>query len=50
MPNYTRAYIPGGTYFLLSQLERRRRLLVEHIELLKNPFRTVKQQQERNVI
>jgi putative transposase len=45
MPNTIRAYIPGGTYFFtVNLLERRRRLLVENIEPLRNAFRTVKQQ------
>ncbi len=45
MPNYIRTYIPGGTYFFtVNLLERRRRLLVENIEPLRNAFRTVKQQ------
>jgi putative transposase len=45
MPNYIRAYIPGGTYFFtVNLLERRRRLLVENIEPLRSAFRTVKQQ------
>jgi putative transposase len=43
MPNTIRAYIPGGTYFFtVNLLERRRRLLVENIELLRNAFRTIK--------
>jgi putative transposase len=45
MPNYIRAYIPGGTYFFtVNLLERKRLLLVEHIESLRNAFRLVKQQ------
>jgi putative transposase len=44
MPNYIRSYIPGGTYFFtVNLLERRRRLLIEHIEPLRNAFRVVKQ-------
>jgi len=43
MPRYTRAYIPGGTFFFtVALLERDRRLLVEHIELLRNSFRQVR--------
>ena len=33
MPDYVRAYVPGGSYFLtVALLERRRRLLTENIE------------------
>ncbi len=45
MPHYIRAYVPGGTYFFtVNLLERKRRLLVEHIDALRNAFRIVKQQ------
>ena len=45
MPHYIRAYVPGGTYFFtVNLLERKRHLLVEHIEALRNAFRIVKQQ------
>lgn len=45
MPHYIRAYVPGGTYFFtVNLLERNRRLLVEHIDALRNAFRIVKQQ------
>jgi putative transposase len=45
MPHYIRAYVPGGTYFFtVNLLERERRLLVEHIDALRNAFRIVKQQ------
>ena len=41
MSNYRRARVPGGTYFFtVNLLERRRRLLVEHVDLLRNAFRT----------
>jgi len=44
MPRYTRAWIPGGTFFFtVALLERRRRLLTEHIDLLRAAFRQVKQ-------
>ena len=40
MSNYRRAWVPGGTYFFtVNLLERRRRLLLEHIELLGDAFR-----------
>ena len=42
MPNYTRAYIPGGTFFFtVALLERKRRLLTDHIESLREAFRNV---------
>jgi putative transposase len=45
MPNYVRTYVAGGTYFFtVGLLECRRRLLTEHIDLLREAFRTVKQQ------
>lgn len=41
MSNYRRLWVPGGTYFFtVNLLERRRRLLVEHIDLLRTSFRT----------
>ena len=40
MSNYRRLWVPGGTYFFtVNLLERRRRLLVEHIDLLRASFR-----------
>ena len=45
MPHYIRAYVPGGTYFFtVNLLERKRHLLVEHIDALRSAFRIVKQQ------
>lgn len=39
MSNYHRPWVPGGTYFFtVNLLEWRRRLLVEHIELLRASF------------
>ena len=45
MPNYKRAFIPGGTWFFtVNLLERRHNdLLVREIELLRNVVRKVKQ-------
>jgi putative transposase len=41
MPDYRRVHVPGGTYFFtVNLLERRRRLLVEHVDLLRDAFRT----------
>jgi len=43
MPNYTRAYINGGTFFFtVTLLERKRRLLIDHIEPLREAFRNVR--------
>ena len=39
MSNYRRAWVPGGTYFFtVNLLERNRRLLIEHIGLLRTAF------------
>ena len=39
MPNYVRVRVPGGTYFFtVNLLERRRRLLVEHVDALRAAF------------
>ena len=36
MPNYIRAFVPGGTFFFtVTLLERNRRLLVDHVDLLR---------------
>ncbi|WP_029919152.1 REP-associated tyrosine transposase [Nevskia soli] len=44
MPRYTRAYLPGSTFFFtVALLERDRRLLVGHIDLLRESFRQVQQ-------
>jgi len=40
MPNYRRARVPGGTYFFTVALaERRARLLVEHVGILRDVVR-----------
>ena len=40
MPNYRRVRVPGGTYsFTVNLLERRRTLLVDHVEALRESFR-----------
>ena len=40
MPNYRRVRIPGGTYaFTVNLLERRRTLLFDHVEALRESFR-----------
>lgn len=43
MPDYVRAYVPGGSYFFtVALLERRRRLLTENIEALREAFGSVR--------
>jgi putative transposase len=40
MSNYRRAWVPGGTYFFtVNLLERRRCLLVENVNMLREAFR-----------
>jgi hypothetical protein len=39
MPRYRREYVPGGTsFFTINLLERRRCLLVEHVDDLRASF------------
>ena len=46
MPDYRRSRVPGGTYFFtVNLLERRRRLLVEHVAALRAAVRTVRDRQ-----
>jgi len=43
MPQYVRAYVPGGAYFFtVGLLERRGRLLTENIEALREALRSVR--------
>ena len=43
MPNYRRNRVPGGTYFFtVNLLERRSRLLVEHVDVLRESVRQAK--------
>lgn len=43
MPEYRCNRIPGGTYFFtLNLLDRRARLLVEHIDVLRDAVRTIR--------
>ncbi len=45
MPNYIRAFAPGGTFFFtVNLLERRRTLLTDHIEALRAAFSFVRNQ------
>lgn len=42
--HYRRAYVPGGTYFFTVNLqERNKTLLTDHIDLLKQSIRMVRQ-------
>lgn len=51
MPNYRRAWVPGGTYFFtVNLLERDRRLLVDHIDALGAAFRVARTARPFNVI
>jgi putative transposase len=44
MPRYTRAFVPGGTFFFtVATLERQRGLPVKHIDLLRDSFRQAHQ-------
>lgn len=45
MPQYIRAFVPGGTFFFtVAILERRRQLLIQHIAELRNAFSAVRAQ------
>jgi hypothetical protein len=40
MPQYIRAFVPGGTFFFtVTLLERRRKLLTENIDHLREAFK-----------
>jgi putative transposase len=44
MPNYRRAFVPGGCFFFtVNLLERRRTLLVDHIATLREAVATTRQ-------
>jgi putative transposase len=43
MPQYIRAFVPGGTFFFtVTLLERRRKLLTEHINSLREVFKAAR--------
>jgi putative transposase len=43
MPNYRRAFVPGGCYFFtVNLLDRNSRLLIEHIDHLRDAVRETK--------
>ncbi len=45
MSNYLRYRVPGGCYFFtVNLLDRKKHLLIEHIDLLRHAFQSVKQQ------
>ena len=45
MPRYIRAHIPGGTFFFtVALLDRRQRLLTEHIDAMRVAFASVRAQ------
>ncbi|MBD8526666.1 transposase [Pseudomarimonas arenosa] len=51
MPNYRRVWVPGGTYFFtVNLLERRRSLLVDHIEALRGAFRSARRARPFEVV
>jgi putative transposase len=44
MPQYIRAFVPGGTlFFTVTLLEHRRKLLTEHIDILREVFKSARQ-------
>jgi putative transposase len=44
MPNYRRAFVPGGCWFFtVNLLERRRNLLVDHIDALRAAVATTRE-------
>ena len=44
MPQYLRAFVPGGTFFFtVTLLERRRQLLTENIDKLREAFKAARQ-------
>ena len=51
MSNYRRMHVPGGTYFFtVNLLERRRQLLVEHVDLLRIAFAEAKKYRPFEII
>jgi putative transposase len=44
MPHYIRAFVPGGTFFFtVTLLERRRKLLTENVDKLREVFKGARQ-------
>lgn len=51
MPNYRRIKTPGGTFFFTVNLcDRRKRLLVEHIDILRDAFRLARHRRPFRII
>ncbi len=51
MVNYRRNYVQGGSYFFTVNLQdRQSKLLIDHIDLLREAFRTVRSQQPFSII
>jgi putative transposase len=51
MPNYRRIKTPGGTFFFTVNLyDRRRHLLVEHIDILREAFRLAQHRRPFRII
>ena len=51
MVSYRRNYVPGGSYFFTVNLkDRQSKLLIDHIDLLREAFRTVRSQQPFSII
>jgi putative transposase len=43
MPQYLRAFVPGGTFFFtVTLLDRRQKLLTEHIDVFREVFRAAR--------
>lgn len=50
MPNYRRNRVPGGAYFLtVNLLERRKSLLVDHIDELRTSIRKIRRKKPFNI-
>jgi REP element-mobilizing transposase RayT len=49
MPNYRRAFVPGGCWFFtVNLLDRRRRLLTDHIDALREATRLTQTRYQRH--
>jgi putative transposase len=44
MPNYRRAFVPGGTWFYtVNLLNRQQKLLIDHVDALRSAFEITQQ-------
>jgi REP-associated tyrosine transposase len=51
MPNYRRAFIPGGCWFFtVNLLDRRRRLLVDHVGALRSAFEETRKKYQFDIV